>query len=544
MLAQSVPQGDAMKTRLLTICCCVGVLLPACFSPSRFVEPAGAAEVAKVFGDHMVLQQGMPVPIFGKAADGEKVTVTFGDQTKSVVATDGKWQVKLDALSVSKVPQTLSVAGGGKAVELTDVLVGEVWLGSGQSNMAGRVSSYAKRDPKLAELAAKQSFPMIRLNMGGKWSTADKENVGKFSALCFAFGERLQRELDVPVGLMVGAVGGTPSGFWVQPDSFKVSERCRVEIDAAMAEYDADAAKRQYEKQLAAYQKVVADAKAAGKKARGRAPKMNEGPGTTSRAGEIGNLYQKHIEPLVGYGIRGVLWDQGEARSGVHGVTQYTMMCELIESWRGVWQQGDFPFLFVQKPSGGGAAFDRSNPITNKGEVFATALPKAPTGNTSKHRERWLDRYMYVRLMHDNANAWMVPAIDLGTTIHPTNKWGYGNRSAEVALSQTYKDGTQAYGPSYQSNKATGKKVRLQFDQVGKGLTTAHSETLQGFALADKSGRWHWATASIEGDEVVVWSDDVPEPTKVSYAYANTRRWANLYNKDGLPALSFIDDVK
>lgn len=530
-------KGDVMKLNAVSLFL-VGFLTVGA------ANHASGAEVARVFGDHMVLQQGMQVPIFGKAVDGEKVTVSFGGQTKSATAKDGTWRVLLDQLQVSKDPRTLTIVGGGKTVELQDVLVGEVWLGSGQSNMAGRVGSYAKRDPKLAELAATDSFPMIRLNMGGTWVKADKESVGKFSALCFAFGERLQRELDVPVGLMVGAVGGTPSGSWVTPESFMASERCKAEIDAAMESYDRAAAKTLYERQLAKWEKTQAEAKAAGKKARGRKPTMNEGPGTSSRGGAIGGLYNRHIRPLAGYGIRGVLWDQGEARSGVHGVTQYTMMCELIESWRNVWQQGDFPFLFVQKPSGGGAAFDQSNPITNKGQAFVNKLPKAPSSPAGRNGEKWLDRYMYVRLMHDNTNAWMVPAIDLGATIHPTNKWGYGNRSAEVALSQTYKDGTQAYGPIYTSSKVDGKKVRLAFDQVGKGLTKAHGETLQGFAVADKSGTWHWATATIEGNEVVAWSDDVNEPTKVSYAYADRREWANLYNKDGLPALSFVDDVK
>ncbi len=133
----------------------------------------------------------------------------------------------------------------------------------------------------------------------------------------------------------------------------------------------------------------------------------------------------------------------------------------------------------------------------------------------------------------------LVPASDLGSGIHPSNKWGYGNRAAEVALSQVFKTGVQAYGPTYRSHKTDGSKVIVQFDHVGKGLTTAHSSKLQGFAIASDDGQWQWAEAKIDGDTVVVWSDKVPKPTRIRYAYAAKRKWANLFNKDGLPALVF-----
>ena len=141
--------------------------------------------------------------------------------------------------------------------------------------------------------------------------------------------------------------------------------------------------------------------------------------------------------------------------------------------------------------------------------------------------------------MRDHANAWMVPASDLGSGIHPTNKWGYGNRAAEVALSQVYQAGVQAYGPVYRSHQVHGSDVVVQFDQIGKGLTAAHTDRLQGFALAGKDGRWHWADAVIKADTVVLSSTNVPEPKRVRYAFAKDRAWANLFNKDGLPALAF-----
>ena len=210
------------------------------------------------------------------------------------------------------------------------------------------------------------------------------------------------------------------------------------------------------------------------------------------------------------------------------------MMSELIRGWREAWGQGDFPFLFVQKPSGGGCAFSNDDPITRNGDSFTAQLPNVDQlGNSGDQR------YLYVRLMRDNENAWMVPASDLGSGIHPTNKWGYGNRAAEVALSQVYQTGVQAYGPTYRSHQVDGGKVTVEFDHVGKGLTAAHNSDLQGFALASKDGKWHWAQAKIDGDTVIVSSKDVPQPTRIRYAYSAKRPWANLFNKDGLPALCF-----
>jgi sialate O-acetylesterase len=188
----------------------------------------------------------------------------------------------------------------------------------------------------------------------------------------------------------------------------------------------------------------------------------------------------------------------------------------------------------VQKPSGGGNAFSNKDPITRNGEAFS-ALPLAANLDAMSGEQRFL----YVRLMRDSPNAFMVPASDLGATIHPPNKWGYGNRAAEVALSEVYKTGVQAYGPMYRAHKVAGNKIIVSYAQIGKGLTVAHGDKLQGFAVAGKDGVWHWADAKIDGDTVVVWSDKVAAPTAVRYAYAAKRQWANLFNKDGLPATVF-----
>lgn len=512
---------------------CSALLAVVLFSSST----QAAVTLSSLFSDHMVLQRDATVPIWGEAEPGENITVTFANQ-KASTTTDaqGKWKVELKPLDASAEPRRLTVQTGDQQISVKDVLVGDVWVGSGQSNMAGRVNSYAKNDATLAKLAEQAPFPGIRLMQGGPkptWTPATQQTVAAFSALHFAFGERLHRELKVPVGLIVGAVGGTPSGYWIPPATFADSEKCKADVATFATTYNHEAAMKQYEARLAVWNKRVAEARAKGETVRGRKPGPPVEPGESSRGGKIGGLYERYIKSVVGYRIRGVLWDQGEARSGVVGVDQHTMMSELIRGWREAWGQRDFPFLFVQKPSGGGCAFSNDNPITRNGDSFVAGLPDITRIGSGDQR------FLYVRLMHDNTNAWMVPASDLGSGIHPTNKWGYGNRAAEVALSQVYQTGVQAYGPTYKSHDISGNQVVITFEHTGNGLTVAHSNQLQGFALAGEDGKWHWASAKIDGDRIIAWSDDVPAPTQVRYAWAQNRRWANLFNKDGLPALAF-----
>lgn len=512
--------------------------LTLAFAASGIAAPP---QPASLFSDHMVLQRDANVPVWGTADSGTKVSVTFAGQTVTTTSgKDGRWKVSLKPLKASSSPQTMTISSGDNSVSISNALVGDVWVGSGQSNMAGRAGGYAKNDETLAALVEKGTFPNIRLMDGGPqpvWKESTSDTVSRASALLFPFGERLQRELDVPIGLILGAVGGTPSGYWIPSETFASSEKCKASITEFSKTFDPARNQRQYEAKLAAWEKAVAKAKSEGKKPRGRKPTPAVGPGGSLRGGKIGGLFDRYIRSAVGYRIKGVLWDQGEARSGVQGVDQYVMMSELIRGWRELWGQDEFPFLFVQKPSGGGNAFSNEDPITRNGEPFSP-LPQA-TNPASMSGEQ---RFLYVRLMRDNPNAFMVPASDLGATIHPTNKWGYGNRAAEVALSEVYKTGVQAYGPMYRSHKVAGNKIIVSYNQIGKGLTVAHRDTLQGFAVAGKDGVWHWADAKIDGDTVVAWSDKVPAPTQIRYAYAANRRWANLFNKDGLPATVFSSE--
>ena len=466
------------------------------------IQNVGAAVVpSKMFTDNMVLQCDMKVPVWGTADAGEKVTVEFAGQKKEVTADkDGKWTLKLDPLKISAEGRILKISGK----ELANVLVGEVWIGSGQSNMAGGTGGYAKRDPELTKMMTGGPYPTLRLYKGG-WKVADEASIKSFSALHFAFGRSLHEKLKVPVGLMVGAVGGTPSGRWL------TEEMC-----------DADEA-------VVKARKIEADKQAKVQKPQtdGKKPKRHQ------RKANIGDLYKRHIEYMVPYGIRGVLWDQGESRVRIPGVDQITCMNALITGWRNVWAQGDFHFLHVQKPSGEGCAWDYENPVNRLAMPFGK-LPGSHTTNPGALKYE-LDHIKIATLK----NAPIVPASDLAPGIHPQNKSGYGKRACQVALGTVYGHDVAICGPVYKSHKVAGKTIRVEYNHVGKGLAFKNGEALQGFEIAGKDGKWEWADAKIDGGAVVLSSENIAEPVNVQYAFNKRHTYANLFNKDGLPALMF-----
>jgi len=506
--------------------------LVAAIPTSVFAE----VKLPPVFGDHMVLQSDMAVPVYGTAKPGEKVTVRFRGQERFAVAgADGRFLVKLDALKPGG-PDTL-VVGGENTITIEDVLVGDVWVGSGQSNMAGRTGSYAKNDPHLAKMA-QQSISMLRLYRGGKWTSANPEVNNDFSALMFAFGVHLQSELGQPVGLMVGAVGGSPSGYWLTEEMLKADAAFQEAIRMQTARLDeakfSQSVKR-YEESLAAWEQQAAVAKAAGKK-----PDPKTRPQPPLRPGEsrekIGHLYEKHIRQFVGYGIRGVLWDQGESGTGIEKAYNDTVTPALIRGWRRDWGQGEFPFLYVQKQSGGGCAWDPEDPVTAKAGKFAP-LPEKPP-----HISAGLWKELHIRIAR-TSNTAMVTCTDLGGGIHPPNKSGYGIRAARVALGFVHNRPVAYQGPTYASHTIEGDAIRVRFSHVGQGLAARHSDRLQGFMIAGEDKVFHWADAVIDGDSVVVRSNRVAKPASIRYAWSESFPWANLFNKDGLPALTFRTDT-
>jgi sialate O-acetylesterase len=492
---------------------------------------AAAADVRLpgVFGDHMVLQRDAAVPVWGLADPAEKVTVTMGDQSKTAVADSaGKWSVRLDAMKAGG-PFDLKVQGTGSAVQLSDVLVGEVWLCSGQSNMAMTVSGVRDKD---AEIAA-ATFPKIRVcavarktaaepqaDAKASWKVCSPKTVAGFSAAAYFFGRELHRKLDVPVGLIDSSWGGTPIQAWTDlkaqesvPDLASIAEGYK----RAVATYNPEAAKKRYEKQLAAWKESTAkgDGEGKSKAAAARKPQPPQEP--TQSPNSPATLYNGMIAPLAPYAIRGAIWYQGESDAGRaerYGLQLKTM----ITNWRGLWKQGDFAFLFVQLPN---FMPPQKEPVENGGwpsirEQFVKTLAVPNTG--------------------------MAVTIDIGEAgdIHPKNKQDVGFRLAQWALAKNYGMDVIACGPLYKSMNKQGSTIALAFD-YGDGLAARNGEKLKGFAIAGEDKKFVWAEAKIEGAAVIVSSPQVAAPAAVRYDWANNPD-GNLVNKAGLAASPFRTD--
>jgi sialate O-acetylesterase len=483
-----------------------------------------------VLDSHMVLQRESAVPIWGQADPGEQVTVTFRDQKKSTTTgPDGKWMIKLDPLPLG-APAELVVAGNN-TLTLTDVLVGEVWVGSGQSNIDSPIPMYEKNDPVLKE-AAKQAHPTLRLFRSARdfrWQPWDPKRSRGFSAHLFYFGVKLQEDLGVPVGLIEAAFAGSPSGPFISAEAFKSDPEVQKEAAASNEKEPIDGRMKKYEAAHAKWREAIATAKAAG------APtdKLKE-PSKPVPFGQqqTGERYEKYIRPVIPFAIRGVLWDQGEGGS-TGGNSQPVVMGALIRSWRKDWGQGDFPWLYVKKPSGGGCALDPNNPVNHGADAFQP-LPEKPPAS-SYHSRLHHEGYSIAK----NPNTFLVNTTDLAPGIHPANKSGYGTRSAVVALGAVYKKPIEYYGPVFESLKVEGDKLRITYTHVGKGLVVPEGQKLQGFLIAGEDKQFHWADAAIDGDTVVLSSVKVPSPVAARYAWTWPLRWANLFNKDGLPAFTF-----
>jgi sialate O-acetylesterase len=250
----------------------------------------------------------------------------------------------------------------------------------------------------------------------------------------------------------------------------------------------------------------------------------------------MGQLFESFIRPYVGYAIRGVLWDQGESKTNVACLGQETLMGALIKGWRQEWGQ-DFAFLYVQKPSGGGSAWDPTDPVHAQAGKFGP-LPAAIPGSEPADYSHEL----FLRLMK-YPNTFMVTSTDLGSGIHPVLKSSYGLRGAHVALGALYGARHEIYGPLYAKHRVEGSKVRIDYSHTGKGLEVRHGDKLQGFMIAGEDRVFRWADAVVEGQSVLVSSETVPKPVSVRYAWGGQFAWANLFNKDGLPAQPFRTDA-
>lgn len=485
-------------------------------------------KIPAIIGDHMVLQQKQANPIWGWDDPGTEVTVTLGDQTKKATAgDDGKWTVKLDPLDASFEPGTLTIAGTSKQV-IKDVLVGEVWMCSGQSNMGMTVSGDWKH--KVETLAS--NHPNLRLitvprvgtqelqtDFEGQWEPANETNIPRFSAVGFFFGRYLHEILDVPVGLINNAWGGSAAEAWVRRESLEKDPRFAATMESWVnreKQLQTEEAKTQYEAALAAWKVKAEEAKAAGKTP-SRAPASPES--TLRGNARPGNIFAGVVYPTLGYGIKGVIWYQGESNAG--RAWEYAKLFPyMIEQWRAEWGQGDFPFYWVQLAD---FQSETDQPI----ESSWAELRESQTKTMSL------------------PNTGEAVIIDLGEAndIHPKNKYDVAARLVRWALARDYGiEGIEPQSPTFQAMTIDGNKATLTFDHVDGALRTVDVNEVRGFAICGEDRKWVWAEASITGkDTIEVRSNEVAAPIAVRYAWS-TNPVCNVYSSDGLPMTPFRTD--
>ena len=488
-----------------------------------FVHPqpaAAAVRLPAIFSDNAVLQCDAAVPVWGWADAGEKVEVSFAGQTKTATPGEGgKWMVKLENLKPGG-PHVLTVKGSNM-LTVNGVLVGEVWLGSGQSNMAMTVSrsNDPEKEKASANLAEVRMFTVSsgasakeEADCKGSWVVCTPETVGNFSATLFFTGREIHKALGVPVGLINSSVGGTPIESWIAPGAQHAKPELRefFEIQKkADAAFDPVAAKAAYEKQLAKWKEAAKAAKAEGKPVP-RAPR--DPVALHERKGDVGGLFNGKIAPLIPYAIRGALWYQGEANTHAEKPQFYGhQLALLVTDWRKRWGH-EFPFAWAQLPN-----FTRPGdgwPLVREAMLKTLALPKTGMGIN----------------------------IDIGDPkdIHPKNKQEVGRRLSLWALGAVYGKKVAAIsGPLPAGHEVRGAEIVVKFTHAG-GLA-ARDGALKGFQIAGEDRQWKPATARIDGDKVIVSSPEVAKPAAVRYAWADNPE-CNLVNAAGLPATPFRTD--
>jgi sialate O-acetylesterase len=499
-----------------------------------FVAAATArADVAlnNMFGDHMVLQQGIKNKIWGKADPGEAVTVTLGGQSKTAPAgADGMWQVFLDPVMEYGGPHTLTVKGKN-TVTFNDVLIGEVWVCSGQSNMQWSVNQ--ANDPDLEKAAAK--FPNIRLisvpqvgiqepqwNFNGKWQPCSPDTVVNFSAVGFFFGRQLHQTLGVPVGLINNAWGGSAAEAWVKRDKLAAHPELTVVHERwQKEEANYENVKAEFEKKMAEWTAAAEKAKAEGKPEPAGKPDPRQHPDSRMKGNaRPGNIHSGVLTPSIGYGIRGAIWYQGESNAG--RAYQYrTLFPLMIQSWRDEWGLGDFPFYWVQ---------------------LADYLAEKPEPADSAWAELREAQTMTMRKLPNTGEAVIID-IGEGKDIHPKNKQDVAKRLARWALVETYKvPGIVARSPLYKGMEKQGTKIVLAFDHVAGGWRPFDVNEPVGFTIAGADKKFVPAAAKILPDgRIEVWSDAVADPVAVRYAWADNPV-CNMYSGAGLPLTPFRTD--
>lgn len=485
----------------------IGLLISICIGAQTNLN--------SLFSNHGVLQQSIEIPVWGEtnldtiqydnSTDKREITVEFNGQKKKATIKNGKWMAKLDPMPAGG-PYTMTVTDGENTITAQDMYVGEVWVCSGQSNMERQLGPRPYQ-PIITDWEKERdaaNYPLIReyyvpLNsadepvedIGSKWVVCSPETVQEFSAVGYLFASDLHKALNnVPVGMIFSAYGGTPAEAWTSREALEAHPDFRKYID-------------KYEQSIIDYAKNLAKYTKEG--SQGKPPKN---PVTQSHAY---GQYNAMISPLQPYAIQGVLWYQGEANR--NRAEEYkTLFPYMIKDWRTTWNQGDFPFLYVQI-----APFKDCNPEIREAQLFA---------------------------LKNTNNTAMVVTTDCGDAedIHPANKIPVGHRLSLTAQALAYDKPIEYSGPIYEFMEVKGDKVIIYFSHAQNGMVSKDGK-LKGFVIAGEDGNFVPAEAKIEKNTVIVSSADVKKPVSVRYGWANVPD-VNLYNKEGLPASPFRTDWK
>ena len=489
-------------------------------------------KLASPFTSHMVLQRDMKVPVWGTAEAGEKITVEFAGQKISTKAgADGKWRMDLKPLEASAEGWTFTVTGSHTAqpIKLDDVLVGEVWLASGQSNMdfsmSKKVKFFAGVKNEESEIAA-ANYPLIRMftgtaakaytpqpRVGGEWKVCSPETAPAFSAVGYFFARDLQQEIKVPVGIITEAFGASTAETWIRRETMAADPKLKPMLDrfdAAVEKFRTNpppvvAAPRSED--------VSATNAAPAGRRRGGGPPRD--PVQDQHNATV--LFNGMIAPIIPFAIRGVIWYQGESIVDANkgGIELYPhVQATLIRDWRKLWGEGDFPFYIVQLAGQEAAS---NSPLVREAQATVLSLP----------------------------NTGMAVATDIGEAknVHPHNKQDVGDRLSRIALANVYGRKIEFSGPVYESMKVEDNTIRIKFSHLGGGLVAKGGEPLKWFVIAGADMKFVSADAKIDGDTVVVSSPEVTVPVAVRYAWVNFPDGCNLFNAAGLPAAQFRTDA-
>lgn len=466
----------------------------------------------------MVLQRDQENPVWGEATAGSNISVTFGGHTLQTKADDdGKWILKLKPMRGSSHALNMTIRSESDSITFSNIVIGEVWVCSGQSNMQWSVSQVYDSD--LESMSA--NYPNIRIisvpqvgtqenqdDFDGQWDICTPDTVGQFSAVGYLFGRQLHQTLGVPIGLVDNAWGGSSAEAWVARSVLEADDR----FEAVITEWKKTEATFDFDKSMAIWKEKASAAKEAGKPAP-RAPRN-----VLAGQHRPGNLWAGVLNPIIGYGIRGTIWYQGESNAG--RAYQYDDLFGLmISEWREAWGQGDFPFYWVQLA-------DFRDEVAAPGDSDWAELREAQS-NT---------------LALPNTGQAVIYDVGEGRDIHPRDKQTVAKRLARIALARDYEVNIPYLSPSFKEMTIEGNKAILTFQDVGTTLYTFDVQEARGFVVAGEDKAWHPATGTLVGkDQIIVSSDAVANPVAVRYAWA-TNPVANLMSREGLPVVPFRTD--